>query len=153
MFGLSKFRSRRRTPKERQRKPKSRRPIPNRSAFKLYDNPLKPRTQRYPTHALIAKAEQYRAQRLANPSTAAEILDRLDIPYERERIFYRTGSCIIADFFIRSRNMVIEVDGSQHSRLDMVLGAIAGSSRPAASRRCVSRRDSPQIARHLCGVW
>jgi very-short-patch-repair endonuclease len=118
VFGLSKFR-RRRAPKERPRKEKRRRPIPVRCTFKLYDNPLKPPTQRYPTHALIANAHEFRAQRLANPSPAedafASILQSLGVSFERERIFYRTGSFIIADFFVRSRDLVFEVDGFQHS--------------------------------------
>jgi very-short-patch-repair endonuclease len=120
MFGLSKFRSRRRTPKEKPKNVKRRKPIPIRSHFRLYDDPRKPRTQRYPTPAVIAKAEQYRAQRFANPSAGEvafdEILRTIGIAFERERIFYRTGSFIIVDFYVPSRSLVFEVDGSQHTR-------------------------------------
>jgi very-short-patch-repair endonuclease len=120
LFGLSKFRSRRRTPKEKPPKRKSRKPIPIRSTFKTFDNPLKSYRQRYPTRELIRRAEECRAKQLACPTAAGdafgEILRAAGVVYQREAIYYRTGAFILIDFLAHgsSRKVAFEIDGAQH---------------------------------------
>jgi very-short-patch-repair endonuclease len=120
LFGLSKFRSRRRTAKEKTAKRKSRKPIPIRSKFKLFDNPLNSYRQRYPTRELIRRAEKCRARQLATPTAAgdafAEILRAAGVVYTREAIYYRTGAFILIDFLAHgaSRKVAFEIDGAQH---------------------------------------
>jgi very-short-patch-repair endonuclease len=120
LFGLSKFRSRRRTPKDKPPKRKSRKPIPIKSTFKTYDHPFKKFHQRYPTRELIRRAEECRAKQLAAPTAAgdafAEILRSAGVVYQREAIMYRTGAFILIDFLAHCTKgkVAFEVDGAQH---------------------------------------
>lgn len=103
-------------PKPTKRKRRRRR-IAQRAKFKLYDNPLKS-YRLVPSDQLIQWANEKRAIQLANPTPACEefaaILRNLAIAFEREFIFFRPGSFIIADFYCRDPAIVFEIDGSAH---------------------------------------
>ena len=44
----------------------------------------------------------------------AQILDQLRIPYEIEKIFLNGDRHILVDFYLPSKNLAIEIDGSAH---------------------------------------
>jgi very-short-patch-repair endonuclease len=106
-------------PKRVKRKLK-RKPISSRGRFVVKDNPLKSYRQRYPSEQLRQWAEQRKAEQLSKewPAEMAfkGILDRLEIYYQRQHIFYRTQGFILADFYIPARKLVFELDGITHAR-------------------------------------
>lgn len=116
-YGLSKLRSRRRSPKERPEKKKKRYVIPRKARFKLYDNPLKPyRLQ--PTEDIRRKAEECRARQIAaeNPVELwfAGILNQLGVKFQYQVMFYRVGSFICVDFICPEHKVAFEVDGEAY---------------------------------------
>src|ERR1700722_10203161 len=110
-------------PKRSKRKLK-RKPIPRRGAFKVRDNALKSYRQRYPNERLRQWAQEKRAGQLGRegqpiwPGEIAfkRILDNLKVYYACQFIIYRTGSFILLDFFVPSRKVAFELDGTTHAQ-------------------------------------
>jgi very-short-patch-repair endonuclease len=93
--------------------------IATKSVFKAHGaNTLKTYRRRYSDAQVMAKAREYRMQRLMN-RTAAEmafcaILDGLGVLYESEAIFLNGDRFVLIDIFVRSAKLAFELDGSAH---------------------------------------
>lgn len=78
----------------------------------------------------ILRAETFRQESLANPSylerRMAEILDRLGIKYEGQKVFFlyntkgKPVQFYIVDFYLPGYDIIIEMDGKQHKENDQV---------------------------------
>jgi very-short-patch-repair endonuclease len=96
----------------------------SRGRFVVKDNPLKSYRQRYPNERLRQWAEEKRAGQLGRegqriwPGEIAfkRILDNLKVYYACQFIIYRTGSFILLDFFVPSRKVAFELDGTTHAQ-------------------------------------
>lgn len=102
------------------KKPKGRKyKIAKRSVFKAHgDHPFKTYRRKLTDYQVMVRAEVHRQARLRDPTRAelafAEMLDAERVLYEREKIFLNGDRYIIADFYFKSRKLVIEIDGSAH---------------------------------------
>jgi very-short-patch-repair endonuclease len=90
-----------------------------RAKFKAHgDNQLKTYRRRFTDYQVTVHANVCRQQRLRNRTRAemafAEMLDRHQILYEVEKIFLNGDRFILADFYFKAHNLVIELDGSAH---------------------------------------
>lgn len=78
----------------------------------------------------ILRAESFRQESLANPSylenRMAEILDRLGIRYEQQKVFYfyntkgKPMQFYIVDFYLPGYDTIVEMDGKQHKESDQM---------------------------------
>ena len=103
----------------RRAKLKLKKAIRPRGKFKAHGaNAFKTYCRRRTDAEVLAYANQCRMERLRNRTKAevrlCEILDDQRILYEVEKIFLNNDRHILADFFISSAMLVIEVDGSSH---------------------------------------
>ena len=122
MVALSKFRSRRLTPKERVAELKRRRPIARKAHLKTCGNPLK-EYREVPRWKLERWAMERRASQLDDhgmPIWPAElafylILRQLTQGIKLQEPFYTPQTFILADFYIPQAKLVFELDGSSHS--------------------------------------
>jgi hypothetical protein len=68
----------------------------------------------------VARALQYRSERLQDMTRAQiafnGILDELGVLYEAEAIILNGDRFILADVFVRSHQVIFEIDGKAHSR-------------------------------------
>jgi len=116
---IEKTRSRSRIPKVK-KPPKKRKPLNNRRKFKAHDNPLKTYKRKYTDYQVTIQAEICRQARLSNRTIAESnlsiILQNVGCRWEEEKVFLNGDRFIIADFYIASRRIAIEADGSVHSR-------------------------------------
>lgn len=103
---------------------KRRKPLNRKRKFHAKDNP----TKRYATREIRevrAFAVQCRIKRLETPTEAEEVFTGImenlrqisgkEFEYEREKIFYYADRFIIADFFINTHSLIIEIDGGAHT--------------------------------------
>jgi very-short-patch-repair endonuclease len=102
--------------KKPKKKPKR---LAARRKFKAHsDNPFKCYRRRYTDYQVMCQAEVCRQKRLANATPAeeamAEILTRLGIRCEREKIILNGDRWVLLDFFIPSVNLALELDGEGH---------------------------------------
>jgi hypothetical protein len=123
MFGLSKFRSRSRTPKEKRGKFNWRKPIARKAHLKTCSNPLKP-YRIVPRWKLERWAREKRATQVDEngmPVWPAEIefhgiLRRLTHDIRIQEPFYTPATFILRDFYAPGLKLVFEIDGSTHSQ-------------------------------------
>jgi very-short-patch-repair endonuclease len=121
MAALSKFRSRRLTPKERIAQLKRRRPIARKAHLKTCGNPLK-NYRTVPQWKLQRWAMEKRATQLDEhgmPIWPAElafhlILRRLTQDIRIQEPFYTPQTFMLRDFYVPSARLVVEIDGGTH---------------------------------------
>jgi very-short-patch-repair endonuclease len=93
--------------------------IASKSVFKEWGkNCTKTYRRKFSDYEVRCQAEVSRQARLANATEAEEmfagILMRLGIAFEREKIFLNGDRWVLADFYISSVKLIIELDGHQH---------------------------------------
>jgi hypothetical protein len=98
------------------RKPKR---IAAKSVFKAHNaNPFKNYRRRFTDAQVMAKAREYRMQRLMNRTSAeiafCAILDGLGVLYESEAIFLNGDRFVLIDILVRSAMIAFELDGKSH---------------------------------------
>jgi very-short-patch-repair endonuclease len=90
-----------------------------RRKFKAHgDNPFKCYRRRYTDYQVMCQAEVCRQKRLANATPAEEAMDeiltRLGVKFEREKIILNGDRWVLIDFFLPSINLALELDGEGH---------------------------------------
>jgi very-short-patch-repair endonuclease len=100
---------------------RSRKRIKLRGKFKAFgSNPFKHYRRKRTDDEVMQYALQCRQERLMNRTRAemafAELLDKHRILYEIEKIFLNGDRAIIVDFYLPSKNLAIEIDGSVHEK-------------------------------------
>ena len=111
------FRTTRKTPIKRRRTR-----IRKRGKFKAFAaNPLKKYKRKRTDDEVMQYALQCRQERLTNRTRAemvfAELLDRLRIPHELEKIMLNGDRCVLLDAFVPSAMIAFEIDGEElHAR-------------------------------------
>ena len=110
------FRSR---PKRKKPLTRARKRIKPRGKFKAFGaNAFKKYKRKRTDDEVMQYALRCRAERLRNRTHAemvfAELLDRHRILYEIEKIFLNGDRHVLIDFYISSKNLAIEIDGSAH---------------------------------------
>jgi very-short-patch-repair endonuclease len=113
-LGILKTRSR-----SARKKPLKRKSLKARRKFKAFGaNAFKPYRRPSTDQQVMAKAQECRLERLRNRTRAemafAELLDRLRILYEVEKIFLNGDRWISADFYIKQRILAVELDRGHH---------------------------------------
>jgi very-short-patch-repair endonuclease len=120
MFGLSKFRSRRRTPKEKATRVKLRRTIARRGRITILDNPLKiglrqPLKVSQAQCVAIYRGEQLKIQQSPAVEALENELRSLGIPFRREEpIIVDYKRFFLVDVWCRNNRIGFEADGSHH---------------------------------------
>lgn len=101
--------------KERKRPNKT---LQNRRKFKTHDNPTKNYRFKFTPEETLARAQESRRERLANPTPAetafSELLRQQGVAFQREAIFINGDRFILADFHLAQHKIVFEIDGKSH---------------------------------------